>query len=521
MSRTLRAASSVSALTLVSRILGFVRDMIMFRVLGSGWVTGTFVLAWMFPNMLRRLVGEGALSAAFIPSFASTLDREGKPAATRLLASISGALLLGLSVLTAVVLVLCFTLPPELVGDAPKDGGPSASETGALLLRLTAILFPYVILVCLIAVYNGALNSLSVFAWPAMLPAILNVFWIAGMVIGLQLLDNDTALITLTAVFLLGAGFVQLAVPALLLRRRGCLPAPRLPRRGDPALAVFVSMAPILIGSSMLQINTLVDQTFAYYLVGPGANGHVYLANRLMAFPHALTTVALATVVFPHFAVLASRAKHTELRQHAIGALQMSLFTTVPASVGLILIAPDFIQVFFASEKFTADDVHWASRTTSLLVAGLPFMGAAQLYTRALFALGDNKTPACIAAALVPLNLALNSLFLLVLDFGVPGLTLATSICAVVDATVLRRRFAKRCPGTPAPWSSLLRIVLATGVMAGLVCGLRSLFEANTDVEIAIFHLALPMGLGLMGYFATHWLIGGTEIRRLLGRLRS
>ena len=155
-----------------------------------------------------------------------------------------------------------------------------------------------------------------------------------------------------------------------------------------------------------------------------------------------------------------------------------------------------------------------------MLVAGLPFIGAGQLYTRALFALGDNKTPARIATALVPINLGLNALFLLVLDFGVPGLTLATSICAVVDVAVLRRRFAELTAGPPAVWTSLLRIVLATAVMAGVVYGSRALFEATTSVEVAVFRLGLPIGLGLLSYAAVHWLVGGSELRQLVARLR-
>ena len=171
--------------------------------------------------------------------------------------------------------------------------------------------------------------------------------------------------------------------------------------------------------------------------------------------------------------------------------------------------------------KFTPDDVFWTSRAASYLVAGLPFMGAAQFYTRALYALGDNKTPARIAAALVPLNLALNALFILVLDLGVPGLTLATAICAVLDAAVLRRRFFALSPGPTTPWSSLLRVGVATAVMAGVVCGSRSLFEASTSLEIAVFRLGLPIGLGVLSYAAVHWLAGGAELRQLIARLRK
>jgi len=490
----------------------------MFRMLGASWVTGTFILAWMFPNMLRRLMGEGALSAAFIPAFVSSREREGPAAAKRLLSSVSGTLLLALSTLTVIVLVLCAVLPPELVGS--PDNRVTATESGAMLLRFSAILFPYAILICLAAIYNGALNSLSIFAIPAAVPAILNVVWIAALLLGIRVFGEDkVAIFTFLAGSLLLAGTLQFAGPAAVLQAKGYLARPRLPRPGDPARRVFVTMAPTALAMSMLQLNTLVDQGIAYFVIAPEAISHVYNANRLISFPFALTSLALATAVFPRFAELASREKLSVLEEKVGGAQRLTLFSSVPASLGLILIAHDFIELFYGSDKFGSSDVALSAQATACLVVGLPFLSAAQLYSRALFALGNTRAPAMIAATLVPTNLILNLIFVLALGLGVAGLTLATAACAALDMLLLRHCFHRQCEAKPMRQRMpLVRVAAASAAMGLMVWWARGWFAVDSKLEIALFRLALPIGLGMLSYGAFHWLTGGHELRRLLRR---
>ncbi|MHC4921624.1 MAG: lipid II flippase MurJ, partial [Planctomycetota bacterium] len=185
MSRTIQRASAISLVTLGSRVLGLVRDALMFSMLRASWAAGAFWLAWMIPNLLRRLFGEGALSAAFVPAYAKALDRDGPKPARRLLASVSGLLLVSLGGVTAVAWLLCLIMPPSLIGtssgaDPLAGGGATAQQHGELLLDLLAILFPYAIPICLVAVLAGALNCHGVFALPAAAPIVLNLFWIGG-----------------------------------------------------------------------------------------------------------------------------------------------------------------------------------------------------------------------------------------------------------------------------------------------------------------------------------------------------
>ncbi|MHC4515106.1 MAG: lipid II flippase MurJ, partial [Planctomycetota bacterium] len=301
MSRTIQRASAISLVTLGSRVLGLVRDALMFSMLRASWAAGAFWLAWMIPNLLRRLFGEGALSAAFVPAYAKALDRDGPKPARRLLASVSGLLLVSLGGVTAVAWLLCLIMPPSLIGtssgaDPLAGGGATAQQHGELLLDLLAILFPYAIPICLVAVLAGALNCHGVFALPAAAPIVLNLFWIGGLVVALATGMDDLAdIVVLVAWCLVAAGGAQLLLVALPLARRGHLPPPR-PAVTDESRAVLRGMAPTVVGMSVLQISALLDQGIAVYLIDPGANSYIVLANRLLLFPHALISLALATV---------------------------------------------------------------------------------------------------------------------------------------------------------------------------------------------------------------------------------
>lgn len=504
MSRTIQRASAVSVVTLVSRILGLVRDAVMFRVLGATWAAGAFWLAWMIPNLLRRLFGEGALSASFVPAYARALDTGG-PRARSLLASVAGLLLVSLGGIIALALLLCMVLPPSLVG-AGSGSEPArlatASQFGELFLKLLAILLPYAIPICLVAVLAGALNCHGVFALPASAPVVLNLFWIGGLLAALAMGVDDLADIAiLVAWCLVAAGLAQLILVALPLWARGHLPPPR-PAMTDESRAVLRGMAPTVVGMSVLQVSALLDQGIAVYLIDPGANAYIVLANRLLLFPHALTSLALATVVFPNLAVLAAREQAVELRHQLDRAVFQTLLVALPASLGMMLVAAPLIEVVFQYDKFTAADAYVSSWTTVCLVAALPGIGIAQLHARALYALGDFRTPARVAVWLLLLNLVLNLVFVLVFDLGVPGLAFATTLCALINAWALRQRFLDHCPDRTAPRERLLPVLVATVIMGGLVYAAQQLFAGETKFETAILDLLLPMLVGVSVYAA-------------------
>ncbi len=513
MTSILRAASVVSAMTLASRILGFVRDVMMFRLLGTGAATGTFALAWLFPNLLRRWFGEGALTAAFVPAYTRAVADDGEAGGRRLLAAVTGVLcwVLGPTIVVVVAVALLFAA-----------GSSAADDVDARLLpELVAILFPYALPICVLAMQAGALNATGRFAGAAAAPVVLNLFWIGALWFASVALNGaHEATVRTMAWFLLAGGVAQLLLTAVPLARRGLLARPTWPKAGDPARAVFRAMVPTALGLSITQVSILVNQLLAWHFVRPGANSYVYLADRLSLFPHALTSFALATAMFPRFAALAVRGEHAELRRAIDASLRYTLFLAVPASVGMIALGDDLFSICFGSANFDDADAAIAAATTAALVAGLPFLGCAQLLARVLFALGRLGTPARIAAVLFGVNLALNFAFL-GLGLGVAGLTLATSCCSLLNAVALYVVVHRLCPGPHVMAWPIARMLVAAAAMVPAILATRGTFDATTRIGRAVVDLGLPIVVGAVVYFAVSILLGGDEWRRLRARPRT
>ncbi len=513
MTRLVRAATSMSAITLLSRICGLIRDRLMAQTLGAGWVQGTFLLAWLLPNLMRRLLGEGALSASLVPRY-TKLRKEDPEAAKRLLEEVAGAVVTLLTPLCLGVAAASLMVPASWL-PAPDEGGQEAVR---LLLALNAILFVYSLPVCLASVATGALNTLGVFALPASIPVALNLIWIVALVAAAPLgFEVDTEIATLTAWSLTVGGFVQLLIVLLPLQKKGAFGRPRLglPRRGTASFAVFAAMAPTVLGVSLNQISSLIDQMLAYYVIAPGANMYVYLANRLLLFPHALTAMAVAVAVFPKLASEADDAGRRQMRRTLDLAAAATILVTLPAATGMILLAEDVVEVLFVGGRFGGDDIAPTVRTTACLLAGLPFLGLAQLYARAFYAVGDTSTPARTAGLLVVLNVATSLTLLLTTELGTAALTLASSLSSLANAAVLAvlfRRYAAPDGGLMGAW---LRSLVATAAMCAVVPFVRVGSPESSLWARAAGNLALPVALGIAVYVGAHALMRSPELRAL------
>lgn len=513
MTRLLRAAGSMTAMTFVSRVLGLFRDRMMAQVLGAGWVQDTFLLAWMLPNLMRRLLGEGALSAALVPAYTAARKRD-PDEARRLLAEITGAVTTILLPLCLVVAAVSLLYPAEWL-PAPEKGGVEAIR---LLLTLNVVLFAYAMPVCLCAALSGALNTLGRFALPAALPVLLNAFWIAALLLAGPLgYTVETDIANFVAWWLLAGGFVQLAVLALPMWRSNELPWPRfrLPRRGSATFGVFVTMVPMVVGMSLNQISSLLDMLMAYYFVSSGAVTYLYLANRLLLFPHALTAMSLGVAAFPKLALEATETDRRSMRSTLDQFAGYTIFVTLPASIGLALLAEPVIRMLFLGGRFVEADVGPTARTVTLLVLGLPFLGLAQLYARAFYAVGDARTPARFAAVLVLGNATLNALLLWLTDLGTAGLALASSISSLANAILLARRFRRHVAavddgGLTGSW---VRAIAATGAMGVAVVLSQSAPPDASLVQVALYDVAIPIGVGIVGYLLAHVLMGSPEWR--------
>lgn len=511
--RLVRAVGSIGFFTLLSRISGLVRDRLMAQTLGASWVNDTFLFAWALPNLMRRLLGEGALSAALVPKY--TKARLGDVGSARtMLAQVVGAVISLLGPLCILIAVGSLLVPAEWL-PAPEKGGVPAMR---LLLSLNAVLFAYALPVCLTAVYAGALNTLGHFALPAAVPIVLNLFWIAALVVAKPLgFTVDVDIANFAAWCLTVGGFLQLVIVLLPLHLRGELQRPRLgmPPAGTPARAVFVAMVPTVLGMSLNQLSSLLDTAMAYWLVGEGGVTYVYLANRLMLFPHALTAMAVAVAVFPKLAHEANDVDRAQLRRTLDLAAAATILVTLPASVGLIVLGDDVVRVLFEGHKFTNADVWPTVLTSSCLVAGLPFIGLAQLYARAFYAVEDNKTPAKLAVWLVLANALTNFVLVTTTPLGTAAFTLSSSLTALANASILARRFHRHAAPGHQLAGAWMRSAIATSAMAVALPWLRLAGPESRLLVRAFGNVAFPITVGIAVYVIAHLLMRSPELQAL------
>jgi len=399
---------------------------------------------------------------------------------------------------------------------------PDPGGGHGLLLPLNAILFPYTVPVCLTALYAGAMNSLGMFALPAAVPIVLNVVWIGALYL-LQPcgVTGERDIATFVAWFLCFGGAAQLLLVTLPLWRRGALQRPRLglPARSTTARAVFLAMGPTVVGMSLNQVSGLLDQLMAVCFVGEGANTCMYLANRLLLFPHALTALSVAVAVFPRLAHQATDIDRAAMRKTLDLAASATLLITLPAAIGLMVLGSDIVHVLFQREKFTPEAATQTAMTAACLVAGLPFMGLAQLYARAFYAVGDTRTPARFAAIGVLCNFLLNIAMVLLFHFGTPGLAAATSVSSAINALLLQQRLRRHVPVGGGLLGSWLRNGVATAVMGAAILLLRPTVAADASrLQLLGWRVLLPIAAGMALYFAVHLLLRSPELAVLRRR---
>lgn len=423
-----RSAGMIGLLTLVSRVLGLVRDMGGAGIFGAGPEWDAFAFAWMLPNLFRELFGEGALNAAFVPVFSDYLVNKTREDAWRLFNVVATALVMVLSVIAAVCIAGSF--PVEWVLAARGGAGL------ALQFSLIRILFPYLLLICLVALAMGLLNSLRHFAMPAFAPIVLNVFWIAGVFLVLPRYgQNPGEKITILAGLILLSGFAQIAVQIPPILRRGVTLRPVLDFRHPGLRKIVTLLVPRFIGLAPVKINVFVDGLIAMTLAHPGANSVLYYGNRMMQFPLAIIGIAMATAIFPILARYGARNEIDNIRRAVSQTLRLALVISVPASLGLVFLAKPIIRLFFQMGEFTPEAVGRAAAVLVFYGAGVWIFCCLQIITRIFYSIGDTKTPTKVAVGTMALNIILNLSLVGVLDAA--GLALSTSICALVNMALL------------------------------------------------------------------------------------
>lgn len=506
--KLLKSTARVGGMTLLSRILGFLRDVVLARVFGAGVAMDAFIVAFRIPNFMRRLFAEGSFSLAFVPVLSEYRETRDRAALKQLIDNVAGALLSVLLSLTAIGVLLAPWVT-ALFAPAWYAQGRAEFELAAEMLRIT---FPYILFISLTALAAGILNTFERFLVPAATPILLNIALISA---ALLLADRFDEPVKALAWGVLAAGVLQFAVQIPALARLGLLPRPRWGWRGEGVRRILRLMVPTLIGSSVAQVNLFVDTVIATFLVS-GSVSWLYYSDRLLEFPIGVFGVALATVILPNLA-----AKHAGVSPKAFSAtvdwaLRLTLVLTPPAMVGLVLLSGPVITTLFQYDAFRPEDVRMASIALSAYALGLPAFIAVKSLAPAFFARQDARTPVRIAIAAMILNMGLNVALVALIGWDMPGahagLALASAASAYLNAGLLLWTLLRRGIYQPGPeWP---RTLLATGlgcvVMALLLLWLRGDQWLWLDLQALdrALRLGALLGAGAVTFFAVAFAAG-------------
>lgn len=497
----LRALATVSSMTLLSRILGFVRDFFIARAFGAGAATDAFFVAFRLPNLLRRMFAEGAFSQAFVPILGEYRNRRGVDDTRALIDHVATLLALVVAVVTAIGIVaaplIIYISAPGFAADADKFD---------LTVTLTRITFPYILFMSLVAMAGGVLNTFSRFAIPAFTPVLLNLSFI-GMSLFAAPYFDPPVLALAWAVFIGGALQLALQVPALM--RIGMLPRVRLDLKDPGVRRIFKLMLPAILGVSVSQISLLINTIFASFLES-GSVSWLYYADRLMEFPAGLLGVALGTILLPSLSRSHADGNGGEFSALLDWGLRLTLLLTLPAALALGLLATPLIATLFHHGQFTAHDVLATREALLAYSVGLTGLILVKVLAPGFYSRQDIRTPVKIALGVLVLTQLMNLVFIGPLAHA--GLALSIGLASLVNAGFLYRGLRRIGAYTPAPgWRSFWLKMLSALVAMGLVLYFGAQvpgdwLQMNTLSRILHLGWLVPAGAG--AYFAVLFALG-------------
>lgn len=500
----------MAAATLLSRVLGYLRDAMIAWAFGTGFGSDAFLAAFRIIDVFRRLLGEGSLSAAFVPVLTEALWKQGPAAAERLAAS---ALRLS-AALSAVACAAGVIGAPWLVQLIAPGFPPAKFE---LTVRLARIMSPFFFTVGVAALFMAVLNVYGTFAAPALAPALLN----AAMILALLTLSPwmPSPVEGLAVGVLVGGGIQVLFQLPFLVRHRVRLwrPAgfwhPALGRAGR-------LMLPAVLGGAVHQINLLAGTLLAS-LLAEGSIGYLYFSDRLVEFPLGIVAVAGATAILPGLARKAAAGDMAALRETFTQAFCTITFLILPAMAGLILLGPSILRLLLMRGEFGPESVQLTSEALSYYASGLWALAVLRIVVTVFFALQDSRTPVAAAAASVLSNLALGMALMPFMAHG--GLALASALAALIQLALLLAALRRRLPGIDwrAVGGSIGRsLVSALGMSAGVFWVSRALLQdARLPNAALALRLAAVIGFAVLLYAGMGWVTGSPELRHLLRRI--
>ena len=495
MNRILRNTATVGAFTALSRVLGLAREMLQSRFIGAGVEQSAFTLAFALPNMARKLFGEGALTAAFVPVFKGEVEANAMESARRLARAVMTMALLMLGAIVALAFVGLETAVHFRVG---------LEMTGRTLLtvRLVKTLLPYMIFICGAAFGMGVLNAMGRFKASSAMPCLLNVFWI-GILVWICFhpeLKLDQR-IHRVAMAILVAGVVQMAFMMWCMHRAGVTPGIAFSGWGDAKVRlVWKNTAIAAVGAGAVQINYMLDQVLGQ-IAAPWAAGVIGYAERLMDLPLGVIGVAFGTVLLPTFAGFFAKGDIDGAREAFVSSSRQMLFVMVPAAVGLGVLAPEVTTVIYQGGAFDAMAVTRVSRAVAVYAVGLGFFGLQKSLVPWFQAQNDMKTPLRTSVLTVCLNAVLNVLAVacLPVEWRHVGLAASTTLCAVCGCALLACAAHRRngSLGMARLVVPVAKMLAGSAVMAAAICAARSLVQLPP-----VLSLALDIAVGGAVYFA-------------------
>lgn len=532
----MRRTALISFLTLLSRLIGFVREsMVAFMFGDRSAVNDAFVTAWRMPNLFRSLMGEGAISTSLQSALTKVDAEQGEEAGRQLFLGVARTVwwvLLGLCITSMIAVYL---MPDAMPVTGWEWLGPEPGPVRELVVRM----MPFVILVCLSAIAGGALNVRGHYLAPSLAPVIMNCGWIGALFLvayefgwsrgagasdasefarQMEMVRWLATLVMVAASFLVLVQVPALIRNGLLFRRREVQPGAHTSTR--EVWEILKSSAPLALGAAVYQVNTMIDGLMAESLLETGGPTALYYAARLQQMPLSLVSMAATTAVFPALAAFGQVRDRTRLKKLHDDTHGAIAFVAVPATLGLLVLAGPVCAVCFQHGAFGAEGVaRTAAALRWLTIAILP-AGAAGLCARTYYALGDYKTPVKVAIVMLCANTALNFVFVAGLGMDANGLALSTAITSWGNLALLlpglRRNFdlPPAEPGTP--WR-LFQVTLCGAIAAGSALGVHS-FVASAPTSA--FALALAIAVALVVYVVCVHMMGLPQWRHLLSRVR-
>jgi putative peptidoglycan lipid II flippase len=511
-----KATGTIGGLTLVSRIAGFAREMLMARILGAGVYTDAFYVAFRLPNTFRRLFGEGAFSAGFVPLYSQRLQSGGEAEAKRFSEEVLAVFLPTLILFTVLFIAL---MKPFIWAITGWHG--EQLTFGTLLTRIT---FPYLLLISLVSLFSGILNSISRFTAAAFAPALLNLAMLCALIT--VHVGGETTATALAAAVTIG-GVLQLALLIGACKRAGIVLKVRKPEL-TPGVRQFIRVViPATLGAGVYQVSVFID-TFFLTRIGTGAVSWFNYADRLNQLPLGVIGAAIGTAILPQVSRHVDIGEADKAARVQGQAAELAMLLCLPAALALAATALPLVRAIFEAGRFTERDAEFTALTLSIMALGLPAYVLVKVLTPGFYARRDTATPVKIALIVLVINVILNFVLIWIFDFGIGGLAAAVAISSWLNCTILYVILHRRGHFRVERWlaSRIARQLIAGAAMVvalyGIRAGLHGWFVGSLGHRLA--GVIAVVGGGMLVYFPLVWILGGTdkeELRSLLRRRRK